>query len=81
MSTNPLIAANTAQTPVNNQVQKTDWQPCQTVQALQEAVMYPRTSPSWFNILYPRDKDPAFNITHTTNTIAVAVPVPVMQHE
>ena len=35
----------------------TQWQPGPVVQALQDAVKYPRTSPSWFDILYPRKEE------------------------
>jgi hypothetical protein len=33
------------------------WQPSPVVQALQDAIKYPRTSPSWFDILYPRKEE------------------------
>jgi hypothetical protein len=33
------------------------WQPSPIVQALRDAVQFPRTSPSWFDILYPRKEE------------------------
>ena len=44
------MASNTA----NARIQ---WQPSPVVQALQDAIQYPRTSPSWFDILYPRKEE------------------------
>lgn len=44
------MASNTA----NARIQ---WQPSPVVQALQDAIKYPRTSPSWFDILYPRKEE------------------------
>ena len=33
------------------------WQPSPVVQALHHAIQFPRTSPSWFDILYPRKEE------------------------